>query len=142
MPDTRPRIHLWILPAYLLVVIVAVFAVKLVEWEADKRLAADHAAAVERAVDNCERRNDLARGLKGLVAKATAPSEAAAVGLTTLAAFGALDPATQAYLTELQAALAEQADSSTAQELIEFADGLVLEDCQALRNDLNDQGDN
>lgn len=128
-------------PVYVGLAVGALAIVTVNDHQTEARIAAQKSAEVERAVDNCQRRNELAGAIKELVARATAPSDAAMVGLTTLTAYAALDPEVQVYLAELQDALLAASHGGSTDALIEFADHLKREDCSALRNDLEDQGE-
>lgn len=115
-----PR-SLW---SYLLVVAVAVFSVWLVDHQADVEAEDDRIAA-------CEERNETNEAIVGLIEAASSPSGAAAIGLTSLPSYDKLDPATQRYLADLQAALADVQDAPGVQEALDdYADGLQPEVCR------------
>jgi hypothetical protein len=120
----RPVLALMV-PMYVLLAGVAVLVVHLNTQQREDRVVAEQKAA-------CERRNEMIVAIDDLVTVAT--TSGSSVDLTGLPSYAALPVDVQTYLSELSAALREAAmeDGATRRALIDYAEGLELEDCTEL----------
>lgn len=115
----KPPPQLW---SYLAVVLVAVLSVWLIQRQAEREDEGDR-------IEACEVRNDFRVLIGQLIDAATQPAGATGLDLTGLPSYADLPSTMQAYLAELQAALATPGGGPPP-GLSEFAEeALVPEVC-------------
>lgn len=135
-------ILLTIVPAYILLVLVALVGFKFIEREANDRSESDRSILVQRTIATCEERNVTKDAIRGTInAAIEGGNGGGGIDLTNVPGFSELDLPTQAFFRNLAEMSRDDSGQTSADRLRAYRDSLVNEDCQKVGRDLADQLD-